>query len=146
MMHFRLTARLGLATLPLVLSFSVMAADPSAAATATPVSTKSTMDLRTPSITKVMTQQQIDAVLSPTYRTNLEEVEVDSRRLYDPNGEYIPGGFAALLWGVRRPSGLLRLFTPRLVQKTQESINPTNPSQPAPAIPAMAGEGHPYDR
>ena len=145
MLRSRPTTRLLLTALPLVLSFSAMAADPPAA-TATPVSTKSTLDLRTPSINKVMTQQQIDAVLSPTYRTNLEEVEVDSRRLYDPNGEYIPGGFAALLWGARRPSGLLRLFTPRLVQKTQESINPTNPRQPAPGIPAMAGEGRPYDR
>jgi hypothetical protein len=106
------------------------------------------LDLSTPPIDEVLTHAQIDAVLSRTVEPqSIEEVEVDRPRVYDPEtGTYIPPGFAALFWGSGHPSAIWRLFAPRLAQRSQDIINPTNGAQPAPAIPAMAGEPHPYDR
>lgn len=138
-------------TAPLLLSLSVLAAEPGAVATAA-VAAKSkatpAMDLRTPPITETMTQEQIDAVLNKAVEPrHVEEVEVDSSRMRDPDmQDYIPPGFASLFWALGRPAGLWRLFTPMLVQKTHtDNVNPTNPSQPAPGIPPMAGEMHKVD-
>lgn len=106
------------------------------------------LDLRAPAITDVMTQEQINAVLRRAIEPrNIEEVEVDRARVYDPETEsYIPAGFASLFWAAGQPSGLWRLFTPRLATRLRENINPTNASQPAPGIPAMAGESRRFDK
>jgi hypothetical protein len=134
---------------PLLFAVSALAAEPAVAATAaSAVKPKATpaLDLRTPPITETMTQAQIDDVLAKAVEPrHVEEVEVDSSRMRDPDmQDYIPPGFASLFWALGRPSGLWRIFTPTLVQKTHsESITPatsTGPSQPAPGIPAMAGE------
>lgn len=106
------------------------------------------LDLSTPPLDEILTQAQIDEVLSRTFVLHdIEEVEVDRSRVYDPQtGTYIPPGFAALFWAAGEPSGIWRLFAPRLTQRARYMINPTNGAQPAPAIPAMAGEPHHYDR
>ena len=101
------------------------------------------LDLRTPPITETMSQEQIDSVLNRAVEpSRVEEVEVQNSRMRDPDmQDYIPPGFASLFWAMGKPSGMWRLFTPMLVQKTHyENINPTNASQPAPGIPGMAGE------
>jgi hypothetical protein len=129
----------------LVFSVSVTAADVAAAAEK-PATQR--LDLQAPPIAEVMTPAQIDAVLRRSFEPrSIEEVEVGSSRINDPYSQtYIPPGFAALFWAAGKPSGLWRLFTPRLVQKARADIDPTNPSRPAPGIPAMAGEDRPYDR
>ena len=150
MLHPRLVHRMSLSAMPLVLSFSVLAAEPllTGAFTSKQAPPPVALDLRTPPIQEILTQAQIDEVLARTFEPrHLEGVEVDRSRINDPNSEdYIPPGFAALFWAAGRPSGLWKLFTPMLAQKARDDINPTNPSQPAPGIPAMAGEGRPFDR
>ena len=150
MLHLRSAVRPLAMALPLILSVSVMAAEPALiAVSAKPVST---LDLSTPPITEVLTQKEIDEVLSRTFEPRrLEEVEVNRSRVNDPTrDDYIPPGFAALFWAAGKPSGFWKLFTPMLVQKPHDDINPTNHptnlGQPAPGIPAMAGEGRPFDR
>jgi len=146
MSRSRMFARLLTGAAPLLLSIAAMATEPAtvaAAAVAAKAKATPSLDLRTPPITDTMTQEQIDAVLAKTVEPrNLEEVRVDSSRMRDPDMEdYIPPGFASLFWALGHPSGLWRLFTPMLVQKTHTgNVNPTNPSQPAPGIPGMAGE------
>lgn len=122
---------------------------PAAAAALQPSASRhAPLDLSAPPLDEIMTQKQIDEVLARTFEPHdIEEVEVDRSRVYDPQtGTYIPPGFAALFWATGQPSGIWRLFAPRLTQRSRDIINPTNGAQPAPAIPAMAGEPHNYDR
>jgi len=147
----RVARGLLIGTASLLLCVAAVAADSGAVATAAvaakPKATPA-LDLRTPPITETLTQEQIDQVINKAVEPrHVEEVEVDSSRMRDPDMQgYIPPGFASLFWAMGRPAGLWRLFTPMLVQKTHtESTNPTNPSQPAPGIPGMAGEMHKVD-
>lgn len=106
------------------------------------------LDLRTPAIGDVMSPAQIEEVLRRTMEPrDIEEVEVGRTRVYDPETEhYIPPGFASLFWAAGQPSGLWRLFTPRLATRSRDNIHSMHGSQPAPGIPAMSGEPHAYDK
>jgi hypothetical protein len=145
--HSGVARRLLTGAAPLLLSIAAMAAEPGTVAAATvaskPAAATPALDLRTPPITETLTQEQIDTVLSKAVEpSRVEEVEVENSRMRDPDMQnYIPEGFASLFWAMGKPSGMWRLFTPMLVQKTHNDIsNPTNPAQPAPGIPPMAGE------
>lgn len=131
----------------ILLSMSAMAADPASTA-AQPL--RARLDLKPAPITQILTQAQIDEVLSRAVeRRHIEEVEVESSRLAEPRFDgYIPTGLAAAFWAADHPTGFWKLFAPMQVQRTSTAFrfNPTHPSQSAPGIAAMSGEVHRVDR
>ncbi len=113
-----------------------------------PATASQPLDLRAPPIENVMTQAQIAEVLAHTFAPgDIEEVEVGSSRVHDPDSEdYIPPGFASLFWAFGHPSGLMRLFMPQQNRPSRAIVDATRQAGPPPAIPAMAGETRRYDR
>ena len=68
------------------------------------------LDLRIPHITELYTQDQIQALLAPTFREFTEEVEVQGRR--EAVTPTVWPGIAAPFWAIFNPTQAWRIIAP----------------------------------
>lgn len=97
------------------------------------------LDLRIPDITTVFTAEQIQRILSKTFDSNLEEVEVEGQRSrIIPNTPVIPGGIIAPFWAMAHPTQAWRIFLPLPPDQAQtigsQRFDITDPNLP-PILP-----------
>jgi hypothetical protein len=88
-------------------------AAPAAAAVASKSDTTALkrLDLRTPDVTHLFTEQQINKVLATTFRENIEEVEVEGERDIPSTPRVWPGIFAPF-WALANPTQAWRIIAP----------------------------------
>ncbi len=75
-----------------------------------PLQTSQELDLRIPKITELYTEEQIHALLAPTFQEHTEEVQVRGRReAVTPN---VWPGIAAPFWAILNPTQAWRIIAP----------------------------------
>lgn len=83
------------------------AAEPAAVPAAKP------LDLRAPDITKLYTAEQLNRILARTLKDDIEEVEVEGRRVpVEPRSPTVWGGIAAPIWAILHPTQAWRILAP----------------------------------
>jgi hypothetical protein len=90
-----------------ILISQAAAADEPATASAPP----HRLDLRTPDVTHLFTQEQINRALASTFRENIEEVEVEGERNIPATPRVWPGIFAPF-WALANPTQAWRIIAP----------------------------------
>jgi hypothetical protein len=76
------------------------------------------LDLRSPDVTHLFTQEQINRVLATTFRENIEEVEVEGERNIPSTPQVWPGIFAPI-WALANPSQAWRIIAPMPPDQTR---------------------------
>lgn len=79
--------------------------------------TSTALDLRVPDITELFTEEQIQALLAPTFQEYTEEVEVRGRR--EPVTPDVWPGIAAPIWAVFNPTQAWRILAPLPPDRSQ---------------------------
>lgn len=139
----------GLIAAPLLLSVPVQAQDTATAGK--PVAGKNLalqpvsalqrvrLDLRTPKITELFSQETINRALRGTESTVIEEVEVEGRRDSIPaSTPTIPPGIAAPFWALFHPTQAWRILLPLAPDQALQLSGPP-PSADDPYRPVMLG-------
>ncbi|HWK74282.1 MAG TPA: hypothetical protein VNQ81_08425 [Povalibacter sp.] len=121
-MAHRITHRPIVALLLLPLAQVALAAEPAGSHAGTandPPRTEASpvrkpLDLRPPDITTLLSQAELDRILSRIVEENIEEVEVQRERTKAPNlgTPAVPLGIASPFWAIAHPLQAWRIFTP----------------------------------
>ena len=78
-------------------------------------------DLRAPSITELYSREELDRIVANSYiREDIEEVQVESGRVRQPNAPNVWPGIAAPFWAVLNPSQSWRIFAPLPPDQTRD--------------------------
>lgn len=99
------------------------------------------LDLRAPDITKLYTAEQLNRILARTLKDDIEEVEVEGRRVpLEPRTPTVWGGVAAPIWAVLHPTQSWRIFAPLPPDQARglaelPAIAPRGYLEPAATIP-----------
>lgn len=97
------------------------------------------LDLRAPDITTILTPAQIQQILTKTFDSSIEEIEVQGDRTkVIPNTPDIPAGIFAPFWALAHPTQAWRIFLPLPPDQAQrvgaEPFDATDPNLP-PVLP-----------
>lgn len=89
------------------------------------------LDLRVPEVTRLFTSEQLNRILAVTFRSDIEEIEVEGARdRYPTSTPTIWPGIAAPFWAVLNPTQAWRIFAPLPPDQTrgmrQASFNATD--------------------
>ena len=116
------------------------AAKPTAAATSG--TQRKPLDLRTPDITKLFSQQELQRVLARTIDPDIEEVEVEGARGRSPPPPDTPTvwpGLLAPFWAITHPTQAWRILAPLPPDQAKgvgsappDATDPYRPVQPLP--------------
>jgi hypothetical protein len=72
------------------------------------------LDLRAPDITRLFTSEQLNQILAATFRSDIEEIEVEGARdrSLPPSTPNVWPGLGAPFWAVLNPTQAWRIFAP----------------------------------
>ncbi|MGH8188295.1 MAG: hypothetical protein ACREUC_17185 [Steroidobacteraceae bacterium] len=99
------------------------------------------LDLRAPDITKLYSAEQLNRMLARTLKDDIEEVEVEGRRVpLEPRTPAVWGGIAAPIWAILHPTQSWRIFAPLPPDQARgladvPAIAPRGYLEPAATIP-----------
>jgi hypothetical protein len=99
------------------------------------------LDLRAPDIRKLYTAEQLNRMLAPTLKDNIEEVEVEGQReRTEPRSPAVWGGIAAPIWAILNPTQAWRILAPLPPDRARDlaevpAIAPRGYLEPAATIP-----------
>jgi len=79
------------------------------------------LDLRAPSITELYSREELNRIVANSYiREDIEEVQVESGRVRQPNTPNVWPGIAAPFWAVLNPAQSWRIFAPLPPDQTRD--------------------------
>lgn len=138
-MAHRSTQRPIVAIALLTLTQAALAAEP-VAGHATPndppqaaaIAARKPLDLRPPDITTLLSQAELDRILSRIVEASIEEIEVQRERTRSPNlgSPAVPLGLASPFWAIANPLQAWRIFTPIPPDRAQYLSGPADATDP----------------
>jgi len=82
------------------------------------------LDLRAPDVTRLFTSEQLNRILAASFRSDIEEVEVEGvRDRLPPSTPTVWPGLGAPIWALMNPTQAWRIFAPLPPDQTRHMQN-----------------------